>query len=80
MYNRTIDDDDDCTLHTRGDEIRSHLRRACLLTNRITNAESQEAMSEVIEAMRLISEVLYELCDPHHRPVRPTTDSPYSLS
>ncbi|HEY3265710.1 MAG TPA: hypothetical protein VGM37_02200 [Armatimonadota bacterium] len=81
MYIRNIDDDDDCTLHTRGDDLRNHLRRASATIGRMKDPEAQEAMGELLEAFRVVTEILYDLSDPTRRPLHVTSaNSPYSLS
>jgi len=82
MYSK-YDDDDDCdSMRTRGQDLHNRLRAAVQATSKIQDESARDAVSELIEAMRLISDVLYDLCEPpKHRLNSATPPSAhYSLS
>jgi hypothetical protein len=58
MYIR-YDDDDDCdSIRTRGQDLRNRLRRASHAVSRIKDESARDAVSELLEALRLMSDVL----------------------
>lgn len=62
MY-RCNDVDDDCDLlRSRGQDLKNRLRHATRCVGHIEDPEAREAMVDLIEAFRVISEVLYDVC------------------
>jgi hypothetical protein len=82
MYIR-YDDDDDCdSVRTRGQDLRNRLRRAAQATSAVDDPVAREAINELLEAMRLISDILYDVCEPPERRLVAITPqhARYSLS
>lgn len=82
MYVR-YDDDDDCdSVRTRGQDLRNRLRRAAQATRAVDDPVTREAFNEIVEAIRLVSEVLSDVCEPPERRLVAITQhqARYSLS
>jgi hypothetical protein len=75
--------DDDCdSVLTRGQDIRNLLRRTAQTVDHIQDESAREAISELVDALRVVSNVLYDLSEPPHRRLtpQPSGAAPYSLS
>ena len=75
--------DDDCdSLRTRGQDIRNLLRRAAQTVDRIEDESARDAVSELVDALRVVSNILYDLSEPPHRRLtaQSSNPAPYSLS
>ena len=75
--------DDDCdSLRTRGQDIRNLLRRAAQTVDHIEDESARDAVSELVDALRVVSNILYDLSEPRHRRLtaQSSNPAPYSLS
>lgn len=82
MYSMYNDDDDCDAVRTRGQDMRNHLRLAAQAAGRVQDPAAREAITELVDALRLISEVLYDLSEPPRRRIAADASSqaPFSLS
>jgi hypothetical protein len=75
--------DDDCdSVRTRGQDIRDLLRRAARSVDRIQDESARDAVSELVDALRVVTNILYDLSEPPSRRLEELRShaAPYSLS
>lgn len=67
MYRCNDVDDDSDILRSRGQDLKNHLRQATRCAGDTEDPQARAALYHIIEALRLISEILYDVCPPPER-------------
>lgn len=82
MYISYEGDDDSDSVRTRGQDIRNLLRRAAQSVDQIQDESAREAVAELVDALRVVASVLYDLSEPKHKRLatHASRPAPFSLS